>query len=155
MALNIVLVEPEIPQNTGNIIRTCACTNSNLHLIRPLGFSLDEKHLKRSGLDYSDLVNLKVYDNFEEFEKANLGTYYLFTTKTNRLYTDAVYEDNCYLIFGKETKGLSPEIKDKYKEGLIRLPMVNSERARSLNLSNAVAISTFEALRQIKPPELV
>ena len=155
MAINIVLVEPEIPQNTGNIIRTCACINANLHLIRPLGFSLDEKHLKRSGLDYSDLVNLNIYDSFEEFEKLNPGEYFLLTTKTNRLYTDVQYKDNCYLIFGKETKGLSLEIKDKYKKGLIRLPMVNSERARSLNLSNAVAISTFEALRQINPPELV
>ncbi len=152
MAINIVLVEPEIPQNTGNIIRTCACTGSRLHLIRPLGFSLDEKHLKRSGLDYSDLVNVKIYDSFEEFEKENTGQYFLFTTKTDKIYWDAAYEDNCYLIFGKETKGLSQKIRDKYKEAQVRLPMVDSERVRSLNLSNAVAVAAFEALRQLKLP---
>lgn len=155
MAINIVLVEPEIPQNTGNIIRTCACTGAKLHLIRPLGFSLDEKHLKRSGLDYFDMADIKIYDSFEEFEKENPGQYYLFTTKTNSIYTNMSYQDNCYLVFGKETKGLSPEIKERHKDSLVRLPMINSEKARSLNLSNAVAIATFEVIRQICPNNMV
>lgn len=154
MSIHIVLVEPEIPQNTGNIIRTCACTGAKLHLIRPLGFSMDEKHLKRSGLDYFDIADINIYNSFEEFEASNPGQYYLFTTKTDRIYTQVNYEDHCYLIFGKETKGLSQAIKDKYQEDQVRLPMIDSEKARSLNLSNAVAIAAFEAIRQIKPENM-
>lgn len=155
MSINIVLVEPEIPQNTGNIIRTCACIGAKLHLIRPLGFSLDEKALKRSGLDYFDIADVNIYNSFEEFEAGNSGEYFLFTTKTDSIYTDAVYKENCYLIFGKETKGLRAEIKEKYKDALVRLPMINSEKARSLNLSNAVAIAAFEAIRQINPENMI
>lgn len=153
MAINIVLVEPEIPQNTGNIIRTCACTGSVLHLIRPLGFSLDEKHLKRSGLDYFDLATVKIYDSFQEFEEENPGQYFLFTTKAKQLYTEVTYTENTYLIFGKETKGLSQEIREAYPEGQVKLPMIKSERIRSLNLSNAVAVAAFEVLRQLGPKE--
>lgn len=150
MAINIVLVEPEIPQNTGNIIRTCACTNAVLHLIKPLGFSMDEKHMKRAGLDYIDLVNIKVYENFSEFEEKNQGKkYFLFSTKSNKNHFDATYNDDCYLIFGKETKGLPKEILEKYPENMVRIPMVNEERIRSLNLSNSVAIAVYETIRQI------
>lgn len=150
MAINIVLVEPEIPQNTGNIIRTCACTNAVLHLIKPLGFSMDEKHMKRAGLDYIDLVNIRIYENFSEFEEKNPGKkYYLFSTKSHKNHFDATYEDDCYLIFGKETKGLSAEILEKYPENMVRIPMVNEERIRSLNLSNSVAIAVYETIRQL------
>lgn len=149
MAINIVLVEPEIPQNTGNIIRTCACTGAVLHLIRPLGFSMDEKSLKRAGLDYIDLVQIKYYDSFEEFEVKNPGEYHLFSTKATSLYTDVRYEENCYLIFGKETKGLSDEIRERHNRSLVKLPMKSSERIRSLNLSNTVCVAVFEAIRQL------
>ena len=147
--VNIVLVEPEIPQNTGNIIRTCACTGATLHLVKPLGFSMDEKSLKRAGLDYIDLVDIRYYDDFEDFIFQNPGKYFLFSTKAQRLYTDVIYESDCYLIFGKETKGLSEEIKNTHKESLVRLPMKFSERIRSLNLSNTVCVAVFEAIRQL------
>lgn len=150
MAINIVLVEPEIPANTGNIIRTCACTNSVLHLVEPLGFSMDEKALKRAGLDYHDLVEIKYYKNFQEFEEKNKqGQFFLFSTKSHKNHYDVEYEDNCYLIFGKETKGLSKEILEAYPDRMVRIPMVNEDRVRSLNLSNSVAISIYEAVRQI------
>lgn len=148
MSLNIVLVEPEIPQNTGNIIRTCACTGAVLHLVRPLGFSMDEKSLKRAGLDYVDLVDIKYYDDFSDFERKNVGKYFLFSTKAERVYTDVKYEGDCYLIFGKETKGLSDEIRNKYEENLVKLPMISSERIRSLNLANTVCVAVFEVIRQ-------
>lgn len=155
MAINIVLVEPEIPQNTGNIIRTCACTNAVLHLIKPLGFSMDEKQMKRAGLDYIDLVNIKLYENFEEFESKNPNAdYHLFSTKSQKKHYDVNYEDECYLVFGKETKGLSEEILEKYPEKMIRIPMVNEERVRSLNLSNSVAIGVYEAIRQLGTDEM-
>lgn len=154
MSIHIVLVEPEIPPNTGNIIRTSACIGATLHLIEPLGFSLDEKHLRRSGLDYHDLAHVKTYASFEAFAEQNPGAYYLFTTKTDRLYTEVSFEGDCYLIFGKETKGLSEEIKHRYSDRLVRLPMIKDARARSLNLSNAVAIAAFEAVRQLKPDNL-
>ncbi len=147
--INIVLVEPEIPQNTGNIIRTCACTGAVLHLVHPLGFSMDEKSLKRAGLDYIDLVEIKHYDDFSDFVSQNPGEYFLFSTKAQKLYTDAEYADNCYLIFGKETKGLSDEIRNAYANSLVKLPMKTSERIRSLNLSNTVCVAVFEAIRQI------
>ena len=147
--VNIVLVEPEIPQNTGNIIRTCACTGAVLHLVRPLGFSMDEKSLRRAGLDYIGLVDIRYYDNFEDFVSRNPGEYFLFSTKAQKLYSEAVYTDNCYLIFGKETKGLSDEIRNRFSESLVKLPMKFSERIRSLNLSNTVCVAVFEAIRQL------
>ena len=114
MAINIVLVEPEIPQNTGNIIRTCACTNAVLHLIKPLGFSMDEKHMRRAGLDYIDLVKINIYEDFADFENKNPGAdCHLFSTKSQKNHYDAEQNDGCYLIFGKETKGLSKEILEK------------------------------------------
>ncbi len=148
MAIHIVLVEPEIPQNTGNIIRTCACTGAVLHLIRPLGFSMDEKTLKRAGLDYIDLVEIKYYDSFAHFEKENPGEYFLFSTKATRLYTEASYPQDCYLIFGKETAGLDASIREKYRSDLVKLPMIPSERIRSLNLANTVCVAVFEVIRQ-------
>ena len=154
MAINIVLFEPEIPQNTGNIIRTCACTHAILHLIRPLGFVIDEKQVKRAGLDYIKYVDIRYYDTFEEFEEQNSGEYYLFSTKASKLYTDVEYKDDCYLIFGKESAGLRDDIREKYKDRLVKVPMSKNEEMRSLNLANTVAISVFEAIRQIKPDYL-
>ena len=155
MAINIVLVEPEIPQNTGNIIRTCACTNAVLHLIKPLGFSMDEKHMRRAGLDYIDLVKINIYEDFADFENKNPGAdCHLFSTKSQKNHYDAEYNDGCYLIFGKETKGLSKKILEKYPEGMVRIPMVNEDRIRSLNLSNSVAVAVYEAIRQIGPENM-
>ena len=146
--LNIVLVEPEIPANTGNIARTCAATKSQLHLIKPLGFSIDDKHLKRAGLDYWHLLDVKIYENLDEFfEKNKDGRFHYLTTKAPRSYLETSYEDGDYLLFGKETKGLPEEMLYRNEERCIRIPM--REEARSLNLSNAVAIVTYEALRQL------
>lgn len=145
--MNIVLVEPEIPANTGNIARTCAVTGSNLHLVRPLGFSTADKYLKRAGLDYWHLVKVLYYDSFQEVVEKNPGQlFHLVTTKAPRSYTDVVYQPDSFLVFGKETAGLSPEILNSYPENQIRIPMV--EQARSLNLANSVAVVLFEALRQ-------
>ncbi len=144
---NIVLVEPEIPQNTGNIARTCAATGSILHLVRPLGFELDDKHLKRAGLDYWHLLDVRYYDNLDDFFQKNPdGQYFYLTTKAQHSYTDVKFNDNAYLLFGKETKGLPESLLIKNPERCIRIPM--REGARSLNLSNSVAITVFEALRQ-------
>lgn len=146
--LNIVLVEPEIPANTGNIARTCAATKSQLHLVKPLGFSIDDKHLKRAGLDYWHLLDVKVYENLDEFfEKNPGGRYHYLTTKAPRSYLETTYEDGDFLLFGKETKGLPEKMLYRNEERCIRIPM--REEARSLNLSNAVAIVTYEALRQL------
>lgn len=148
MSLNIVLVEPEIPHNTGSIARSCALTKTSLHLIKPLGFSIDDKHLKRAGLDYWHLVDLNVYDNFQELlDKNPHGNFYFATTKTDRLYTEIQYEDNSFFVFGKETKGLPDEIIDKNRENLIKIPMISI--GRSLNLANSANIIIFEALRQM------
>lgn len=155
MPINIVLFEPEIPQNTGNIIRTCACVGATLHLIRPLGFVIDEKQVKRAGLDYIKYVDIRYYDTFSEFEEKNKGEYFLFSTKTNKIYTDVEYKDNCYLIFGKESAGLRNDIREKYSDRLVRVPMSKNEEMRSLNLANTVAISVFEAIRQIQPDNLI
>lgn len=145
--MHIVLVEPEIPANTGNIARTCAATGSTLHLVRPLGFSTDDKYLKRAGLDYWHLVEVLYYDNFEEFAGRHKGgQFYLATTKAPRFHTEVSYEADSFLIFGKETRGLPPEILGKYPERQIRVPMINE--ARSLNLANSVAVVLYEALRQ-------
>ena len=152
--LNIVLHEPEIPQNCGNIARTCAATGSRLHLIRPLGFDISDKAVKRAGLDYWHLVDVRVYDNLEDFfSKNDVKQLWCLSTKAPRRYTEAQFEDECYLLFGKETKGLPEDLLAKHYEECIRIPM--RSEARSLNLSNAVAITTFEALRQLEFPGLL
>lgn len=152
--LNIVMVEPEIPPNTGNVARLCAAVGADLHLVKPLGFSIDDKHLKRAGLDYWHLLNVYLYENFDDFEAKNpFGKRFLATTKAKRFYTDVSYEEGCYLLFGKETRGLAPEILAKYPDNLIRLPM--KKNCRSLNLSNSVAIVTYEVLRQWGYPGLI
>jgi tRNA (cytidine/uridine-2'-O-)-methyltransferase len=145
--LHIVLVEPEIPANTGNIARTCAVTGSTLHLVRPLGFSTADKYLKRAGLDYWHLVQVLYYDSFQEvIQKHPGGKFYLATTKAPRNYCEVSYQPGSFLVFGKETRGLSPEILNTFPENQIRIPMLNE--ARSLNLANSVAVVLFEALRQ-------
>ena len=145
--LNIVLHEPEIPQNCGNIARTCAATGSVLHLIRPLGFDISEKAVRRAGLDYWHLVDVRVYDNLEDFfSKNDVKQLWCLSTKAPRCYTEADFQDGCYLLFGKETKGLPEDFLRKHYDRCVRIPM--REEARSLNLSNAVAITAFEALRQ-------
>ena len=152
--LNIVMVEPEIPPNTGNVARLCAATGAVLHLVKPLGFSLEDKYLKRAGLDYWDMLDIIIYENFAEFEKRNpVGTRYPATTKGGRAHTDISYEPGGFLLFGKETKGLAPEILETYRETTIRLPM--RREARSLNLSNSVAVVAYEVLRQWGFPGLV
>ncbi len=151
--INIVLVEPEIPANTGNIARTCAATRSRLHLIKPLGFDISDKAVKRAGLDYWHMVDIFVYENTDEFFERNPnGIYWLATTKAQKTYTEANFTDNCYLLFGKETAGLPEYLRERFADNCIRLPM--REDARSLNLSNSVAIMCYEALRQIGFPDL-
>ena len=152
MKINIVLVEPEIPQNTGNIVRTCSCTNSKLHLIKPLGFSLEEKYLKRAGLDYWDKLNLEMHENLEIFfEKysAFKNNMFFVETRTPKKYTDINYTkySEVFLLFGKETKGLPEELLQNNFDKCIQIPMVSG--IRSLNLSNAVAIVVYEILRQV------
>lgn len=155
MSINIVLVEPEIPQNTGNIIRTCANTGATLHLVRPLGFSFDDKHLKRSGLDYWDIANIKFYDSFEEVVQKNpQGTFFYSTTKVNQAHSDVKFVEDSFIVFGKETKGLPEDLIKANLETGIRIPMVKMEKARSLNLSNSVAIVVYEALRQLGYPNM-
>lgn len=152
--LNIVMVEPEIPPNTGNVARLCAVTGATLHLVKPLGFEINDKYLKRAGLDYWHLLDIMIYENFAEFEEKNpIGPRYLATTKGGRTHSDIQFEQGGYFLFGKETKGLAPEIFAKYPETMIRLPM--RAEARSLNLSNAVAVVVYEALRQWNYPGLV
>ena len=150
--INIVMVEPEIPQNTGNVARTCAATGARLHLVGPMGFKIDDKKLKRAGLDYWQYLDITYYDSLDEFFLKNQGHFYYFTTKARNVYSDVEYPDNCYLLFGKETKGLPEELLLENKENCVRLPMI--EKARSLNLSNTVAIATYEVLRQWNFPEL-
>lgn len=156
MAINIVLYQPEIPQNTGNIARTCAITGSRLHLIKPLGFSIDNKYLKRAGLDYWNLLDINIYENIEEFfSKHPKGDFYISTTKASNNYSDVEYEDESFIIFGKETAGLPKEIHEKFKNTAIKIPMINNAKARSLNLSNAVSIVVYEALRQLEFPNMI
>ena len=144
---NIVLVEPEIPQNAGNIARTCAATGTRLHMIRPLGFEVSDKYLKRAGLDYWNLVEIFYYDSFAEFLSKNPdGTKYFFTTKAQHRHSDVAFKDGDFLVFGKETRGLPEELLLENKKTCLRIPMF--EKARSLNLSNSVAIALYEALRQ-------
>ena len=152
--LNIVLVEPEIPQNCGNIARTCAATGCRLHLIRPLGFDISEKAVRRAGLDYWHMVDVRVYDDLTDFfSKNRVDQMWCLSTKAPRCYTEAHFEDECYLFFGKETKGLPEDFLKEHYEQCVRIPMRST--ARSLNLSNAVAITVFEALRQLDFPELL
>jgi len=147
VGINIVLVEPEIPQNTGNIARTCAATGAALHLVGPLGFSIEDRYLKRAGLDYWDLVQLYYYDCMEDFFRANEGADFLYcTTKAVKSYHEISYPENCFILFGKETKGLPESLLSANYEKCIRIPML--DQIRSLNLSNSVAIVLYEALRQ-------
>ena len=150
--LNIVLVEPEIPQNAGNIARTCAATGTRLHIIKPMGFTIDDKKLKRAGLDYWYLLDITYYENLEDFYSKNEGACYYFTTKALKAHSDVTYPDNCYLFFGKETKGLPEELLLKNRDNCVRLPMLGP--ARSLNLSNSVCVGVYEVLRQWDYPEL-
>ncbi len=145
---NIVLVEPEIPQNTGNIARTCAATGARLHLVRPLGFEVDDKHLKRAGLDYWGDVEIFYYDSVEEvFAAFPSPRFWFFTTKGQKRHTDAKFGDGDFLVFGKETRGLPEELLKEHRESCLRIPMLGE--TRSLNLSNSVAIALYEALRQL------
>lgn len=147
MAFHIVLVEPEIPANTGNIARTCAATGTHLHLVRPLGFQTDDKTLKRAGLDYWHAVQVHYHDSFREVKELYPdGRFFCATTKTDKLYTDMRYQDGDFLVFGKETKGLGPEIIGAHADTCIRMPMTDA--VRSLNLSNSAAIVLYEAMRQ-------
>ena len=151
--LNIVLVEPEIPQNCGNIARTCAATGCSLHLIRPLGFDISEKAVRRAGLDYWHMVRVFDYENLEDFFAKNQVTeMWCLSTKAPRCYTEAEFHDGCYLFFGKETKGLPEAFLEAHYDSCVRIPM--KAEARSLNLSNAVAITVYEALRQTGFPSL-
>lgn len=151
--LNIVLVEPEIPQNTGNIARTCAATGAKLHLVEPMGFKVDDKKLKRAGLDYWHLLDITYYEDINDFfEKNKDGNFYYFSTKADKTYADVLYPDNAFLVFGKETKGLPESLLYANHDTTVRIPMISD--ARSLNLSNAVAIGTYEVLRQWNFPFL-
>ena len=144
--LNIVLVEPQIPQNTGNIARTCAATGARLHLVKPMGFTVDDKKLKRAGLDYWHLLDITYYENLQDFFEKNSGPFYYFTTKARHRYSDVNYPEGAYLVFGREDAGLPESLLYQNPETCVRLPM--RSMARSLNLSNTVAIAVYEALRQ-------
>lgn len=145
--INIVLHEPEIPANTGNIGRTCVAAGLKLHLIKPLGFDIDEKAVKRAGLDYWDKLDLAVYENYEDFMAKNPGAkVYMATTKAEKIYSEAHFEPNSYIMFGKESAGIPEEILIHHKDTAIRIPMIGD--IRSLNLSNSVAVIAYEALRQ-------
>lgn len=147
MSLHIVLVNPEIPANTGNIARTCAATGVHLHLVRPLGFDTDDRTLKRAGLDYWHSVHLTYYDSFDEVKQANAGgRFFCATTKASKCYSDFRFQDNDFFVFGKETTGLPRDILDAHADTCMRIPM--SGNVRSLNLSNSAAIIVYEALRQ-------
>lgn len=151
--MHIVMVEPEIPGNTGNIARLCAANHITLHLVKPLGFLLDDKHLKRAGLDYWSLVDVIVHENFEEVqEKYKEHRFFYLTTKSEQCYADIQFQQDDMLVFGKETKGLPESLLKQYPESCFRIPM--ADKARSLNLSNSVAIVSYEALRQLGFPDL-
>ncbi len=152
--LNIVLVEPEIPQNTGNIARTCAATGASLHLVEPMGFKIDDRKLKRAGLDYWHLLDITFYDSIDDFfEKTKGGKYFFFSTKGTHRHSEVKYPDNCYILFGKETKVLPEELLLQHPNETLRIPMI--DEARSLNLSNSVAVAVYEILRQWDYPELL
>ena len=150
--LNIVLVEPQIPQNTGNIARTYAATGTRLHLVGPMGFSVSDKKLKRAGLDYWHYLDISYYDGLADFFSKNHGPFYYFTTKGRQNYSEKVYADNAYLLFGREDKGLPEELLLQHPDECLRLPMRGG--LRSLNLSNTVAVGVYEVLRQWGFPEL-
>jgi len=153
--MNIVLFEPEIPQNTGNIARTCVVTGAKLHLIEPMGFNVNEKQVKRAGRDYWDLLDLEIHCDFEAFEKKYAGKpFYFMTTKSSKIYTEIKFEEDSFLIFGKESAGLPLEIHEKYKDNRFKIPMIDNPKARSLNLSNSVSIVLYEALRQNAFPDM-
>ena len=155
MAIHIVLVEPEIPPNTGNIARSCAATGAVLHLVKPLGFSIDDKSLKRAGLDYWPYVDVRTHESLEEFMAEYEGRrMFLATTKGGSIYTDVEFQDGDMILFGKETAGLPRDFIEEHKERAIRIPMSKDTRLRSLNLSNSANIILFEALRQLGFPDL-
>lgn len=152
--LNIVLVEPQIPQNTGNIVRTCAATNCALHIVKPMGFKVTDKTLKRAGLDYWHYLDITYYDDIDDFlQKNKNGQFYFFTTKAKHIYSDVTYPDNAFLVFGREDAGLPEPLLYNNEESCVRMPMGTG--IRSLNLSNAVAIGVYEVLRQWEFPELI
>ena len=151
--INIVMVEPEIPQNTGNVARTCAATGARLHLVGPMGFKIDDKKLKRAGLDYWHLLDINYYENLEDFFNKNDGDYFYFSTKAPNIYSDIKFPDKCYLFFGKETKGLPESLLYNNQDKVVIIPMIDD--ARSLNLSNSVAIGVYEVLRQWEYPKLL
>ena len=151
-SLNIVLVEPEIPQNTGNIARTCAVTGTALHLVGPMGFRLEDKRLRHAGLDYWPYLTLSTYASLPEFFEKNQGAFFFFSTKAQHRYTDVSYPHDCYLFFGRESAGLPEELLFHHPDSCVRIPML--DEARSLNLANSVAIGAFEVLRQWDFPEL-
>lgn len=148
MAFNIVLVEPEIPQNAGNIARTCAVTSAKLHMVRPLGFEVTDKYLKRAGLDYWHFIDITYYDSIEEVmdKHYNGSNFWFFSTKAKNIHSDVQYKDGDFLVFGKETKGLPESLLEKHYDECVRIPMM--EETRSLNLSNSVCVGVYEALRQ-------
>lgn len=152
MNLNIVLVEPQIPQNTGNISRTCAVTGARLHLVRPLGFEVTDKNLKRAGLDYWNELDITYYDGLKDFFSKNSGNFYYFTTKGKNTYSGVSFPDGCYLVFGREDAGLPESLLVENPDTCLRIPM--RPRLRSLNLSNSVAIAVYEVLRQWDFPDL-
>ena len=152
MEINIVMVEPEIPQNTGNVARTCAATRARLHLVGPMGFNIDDKKLKRAGLDYWQYLDITYYKDINEFFEKNEGEFFYYTTKAQHTHSDISYPDKCYLLFGKETKGLPEELLLKNPDRCVRIPM--QTEIRSLNLSNSVAIAVYETLRQWNYPKL-
>lgn len=155
MAINIVLHEPEIPHNTGAIARTCVLTNSRLHLIKPFGFDLSDKYLKRAGLDYWKYLDLTIYENLDDFfEKNKDANFYLATTKTKNIYTDVKFKDGDFIFFGKETAGLPEDLINKYSDRVIRIPMIKDLK-RSLNLANSCTVILYEALRQLDFMELI
>lgn len=151
-SLNIVMVEPEIPQNTGNVARTCAATGASLHLVEPLGFKIDDKQLKRAGLDYWQYLDIHIYKDLEDFFAKNPGPFFYFSTKAPHVYSEVDYPDGAYLVFGKETAGLPEQLLHDNPDSCVRIPMIGE--ARSLNLSNSVAIGVYETLRQWGFPEL-
>lgn len=155
MAINVVLFQPEIPPNTGNIARTCAITGAKLHLIKPLGFDIDEKSVKRAGLDYWHLLDLEVHESLEDFlEKYGDKEIYLSTTKASKYYDEASYSEDCFIVFGRETSGLPAMMHERYEHNRIKIPMRQNEAARSLNLSNSAAVIIYEVLRQLDFPTL-
>lgn len=147
------MIEPQIPQNTGNIARTCAATGSRLHLVKPLGFQINDKQLKRAGLDYWHLLDITYYDSLADFFRENTGEFYYFTTKGKNVYSNKRYNKDTYLVFGREDKGLPEELLHNNPDFCVRLPMIST--SRSLNLSNSVAVAVYEVLRQWDFPNLM